>query len=122
MKKWRSFIVPGVIVTIIAGLVILVVGTKPIKTERIWGEVLKVNGNYLPNDTDPSDCYIVSRFESENNMDLYASYKVFYDHFGPKDRYVFNKCWKILLLKPGDSVSAIKSTWPSGEITYELDP
>lgn len=123
MKSWWSFIIPGVIVAIIASVIILgLSGPKPIKEERIWGKVLSVNGNYSPDDKEPIDCHIISNFEDEKNLKLNASYRASYDRRGPTDRYEYDKCWKSLLLKPGDPVSAIKRTWPSGHITYELDP
>ncbi|KKR45959.1 MAG: hypothetical protein UT80_C0027G0006 [Parcubacteria group bacterium GW2011_GWC1_40_13] len=106
---------------IIGGLIFIgAMSERPIKIERIWGTVESVNGNYRQN-KDPLDCHLITKFEN-GNMTITTSYRVTYDSWGPTDDDEYNKCWKILLLKQGDPISAIKRTWADDDITYELAP
>lgn len=83
---------------------------------------MSVNGNYDAH-KNPLDCYIIVEFEKEN-ITLSASYRVSYDRFGVADGYwyEYEKCWKSLLLVPGNPVAALKKVWADGDITYELEP
>ncbi len=122
MKKMRlsTLIIGLLIIGVIITMNFLVELPKPLKAERIWGEVESVNGNYLPN-KDPKDCHIIVKFE-DGKTTHNVSYRVEYNSYGPIDESEYDRCWKSLLLKKGDSVSAIKRTWPDGNTTWELDP
>lgn len=91
---------------------------KPIIRERIWGIVENVNGHYCENKEEPLDCKLVAKFGDKT---IIANYRVSY-YRGHVEGGDYDECWKALLLKTGDPVSAIKETWASGEITYTLSP
>lgn len=92
---------------------------KPIIRERIWGTVENVNGHYCENKEEPLDCKLVAKFGDNT---IIANYRVSYSNRGYVESGDYDECWKALLLKTGDPVSAIKETWVSGKITYTLSP
>lgn len=93
-------------------------GERPIKTERVCGIVVSMNGNYYGNTKKPLACRVVTEVEG---VKLITTYRVEY-YQGAFYSGPYEECWKALLLKEGDPVNVMKLEWADSSVTYSLDP